>query len=186
MCLLFLRFAQVRGLADATKSSGQGRGRTADLPLFSCNRRPRRGTSPQGRRLPTCASGRAGCRRCRHCCRQVRCCDGLPPRTVAAWPARWKQLGQNYASRVKRCTSMFVEASGAIQLTVPRAVSGIAPRPGSSKLVVSTCVSRSSEFVPTEAARANQELTHTVSSSAQLSGPSRGQSSVLLNSLPGP
>jgi hypothetical protein len=24
----------VRGLADATKSSGQGRGRTADLPLF--------------------------------------------------------------------------------------------------------------------------------------------------------
>ena len=32
---------------------------------------------------------------------------------------------------------------------------------------------------PTESARANQELTHTVSSSAQLSGPSRGQSSVL-------
>jgi hypothetical protein len=81
---------------------------------------------------------------------------------------------------------MFVEASGAIQLTVPRAVPGIAPRPGSSKLVVSTCVSRSPEFVPTEGARANQELTHTVSSSAQLSGPSRGQSSVLLNSLPGP
>jgi hypothetical protein len=25
---------QVRGLADATKSSGQGRGRTADFPLF--------------------------------------------------------------------------------------------------------------------------------------------------------
>jgi len=32
---LFLRLAQVRGLADATKSSGQGRGRTADLPLFN-------------------------------------------------------------------------------------------------------------------------------------------------------
>ena len=31
---LFLRFAQVRGLADATRESGQGRGRTADLPLF--------------------------------------------------------------------------------------------------------------------------------------------------------
>ena len=31
---LFLRFAQVKGLADATRWSGQGRGRTADLPLF--------------------------------------------------------------------------------------------------------------------------------------------------------
>jgi hypothetical protein len=31
---LFLRFLQVRGLADALKSGGQGRGRTADLPLF--------------------------------------------------------------------------------------------------------------------------------------------------------
>src|ERR1017187_5481243 len=31
---LFLRFAQVRGLADAPKSGGQGRGRNADLPLF--------------------------------------------------------------------------------------------------------------------------------------------------------
>src|ERR1022692_2562307 len=31
---LFLQFAQVRGLADAPKSGGQGRGRTADLPLF--------------------------------------------------------------------------------------------------------------------------------------------------------
>ena len=31
---LLLRFAQVRGLADAPRSSGQGRGRTADLPLF--------------------------------------------------------------------------------------------------------------------------------------------------------
>src|ERR1022692_898185 len=34
MRLLFLRFAQVRGLADATRRGGQGRGRTADLPLF--------------------------------------------------------------------------------------------------------------------------------------------------------
>ena len=31
---LCLKFFQVRRLADATKSSGQGRGRTADLPLF--------------------------------------------------------------------------------------------------------------------------------------------------------
>src|SRR5713226_146659 len=31
---LLLRFAQVRGLADAPRSGGQGRGRTADLPLF--------------------------------------------------------------------------------------------------------------------------------------------------------
>src|SRR5215470_18448868 len=31
---LFLRFLQVRGLADGLRSGGQGRGRTADLPLF--------------------------------------------------------------------------------------------------------------------------------------------------------
>ena len=109
-------------------------------------------------------------------------------RTVAAWPERWKQLGQNYASRVKRRTSMCVEASVAIQFTVHAPfgeVHHVRDRPNSS---FSTCVSRLSEFVPTETetARANQELTHTVSSSAQLSGPSRGQSSVLLNSVPGP
>jgi hypothetical protein len=31
---LFLRLEQVRGLADATRRGGHGRGRTADLPLF--------------------------------------------------------------------------------------------------------------------------------------------------------
>jgi hypothetical protein len=39
---LFLRFLQVRGLVDALRSGGQGRGRTADLPLFRrlCRSRP--------------------------------------------------------------------------------------------------------------------------------------------------
>src|SRR5215469_1332254 len=32
---LFLRFLQVMGLADALRTGGPGRGRTADLPLFS-------------------------------------------------------------------------------------------------------------------------------------------------------
>jgi hypothetical protein len=56
---------QVRG-------GGQGRGRTADLPLFRRNNRPVRGTHTKvdGRgRVPVAVDG---CRRCRHRCRQTR------------------------------------------------------------------------------------------------------------------
>ena len=59
-------FPQVKG-----SPSGQGRGRTADLPLFRCDRCPgqRRCRSVDSRRGASAVG--VGCRRCRHRCRRT-------------------------------------------------------------------------------------------------------------------
>ena len=67
----FPLFMQVRGLRLTRRMRGQGRGRTADLPLFRPCKRP----DQAKRRRPEGAwrAGRAacGCRRCRQHCRQA-------------------------------------------------------------------------------------------------------------------
>ena len=99
-----------------------------------------------------------------------------------AGAANWMPAGRRAASATIPPASPGGKLSNASHGRITcRATRSSSPS-GSSRLIVS----RSFESVPIEPARGNQELTHTVSSSAQLSGPSRGQSSVLLNAVPGP
>jgi len=55
---IFLRFLQVIGLADGLRTSGQGRGRTADLPLQDCGSPYRTGHGG----LFACSGACDGCR----------------------------------------------------------------------------------------------------------------------------
>jgi hypothetical protein len=50
---------------------GQGRGRTADLPLFRCRRCPGRRDRRSVDGCPRAPLGGTGCRRCRHGCRHA-------------------------------------------------------------------------------------------------------------------
>jgi len=74
------------GAIFAGQRGGQGRGRTADLPLFRRNKRPARCVSAevQGRECVPVAVD--GCRRCRHRCRQVGRCMSRPS-TCRDWRA---------------------------------------------------------------------------------------------------
>jgi hypothetical protein len=66
-------FAQVRHrlLHMETGGGGQGRGRTADLPLFRCRRCPGRRDRRSVDGCPRAPIGGTGCRHCRHGCRHA-------------------------------------------------------------------------------------------------------------------